>query len=581
MKNILIVIFFFSCCIFSGYSQTVSPRNIPENLLLQNKEEVFIHYNSTFLLAGENLYYTFYSLDADTGELKDLSKLGYVELTGQDGSMIFRHQLALENGRGYGDFLIPATIPSGAYKVIGYTRWMLNAGKDHFFEGDLVIINPYLEDQSQIQIKDDNVSEVEIPENKNSENIVLAPSGSYSLFTSKDIYKKRENGIVKIVKLNTNIANGSFSLSIKKLEEYETPEAISATTYKEIYQNPGWGVNSNPVLPDLRGQLVSGKIIREDGGDKLAGRNLVFSIPGESFFVRIAKTAPDGSFSFNMDTKNFGNRAFLQVMGDTIGDFKILLDELPEIARENLESSQFTVSPSMAELIRQRSIYNQVENSYSAVKQDSVIPEVPSFPFYGTLPEVYNLDDFTRFPTLQETFVEIIEMSRIRKMRDGSSRIELLGQGGQEIDPLLIVDGIIVQDHEDLVHYDARKIKSIGLQREEYYLGPEVFNGMIVVETVNGDFSTTLSHDYIKSFEIKNVLPKKSYFHQTYSEQNKNSRIPDYRVQLLWEPDLEIKNPTKEIEFSTSDVSGYFEINLEGFSDNGEPVSLRKVIKVE
>lgn len=418
MKNILIITFFFCGYIYSVHGQTNGSPGISESLLNQNKEQVFLHYNSTFLIAGENLYYKFYSLNVDTGKPNNVSKLGYVELLDKDGKMIFRHHIALENGSGNGDFLIPASIPSGAYKLIAYTRWMLNAGKDNLFKGDLIIINPYLEDQSQILTTEENSWVSENLEKRILENKVAGTGKSFSLSTSKDIYSNRETGSVKINKLRGS-ANGNFSLSIQKLEEYETSEALNASTYKDIYQNQRWTANSKLVLPDLRGVLMSGKIVREDNGEGLGGKSLVFSIPGESPLVRIARTASDGSFSFNIDSKNFGSRGFFQVLGDSSGEFKIILDELPQITIENLEVSEFKVSPSIAELIRQRSIYNQVENSYAAVKQDSVIQDEYDFPFYGSLPEVYNLDDFTRFPTMQETFVEIIEMSRIRKTRDG------------------------------------------------------------------------------------------------------------------------------------------------------------------
>lgn len=581
MKNtLLLFLFCITVGILPGSGQDKTNNGIPDDLLLQNKEEVFINYNSSFLLAGETLYYKFYSLDPETGKSQTISKIGYIELTGEDGKRIFLQKVALEKGNGYGDFLIPSTVPSGTYKLTGYTKWMLNAGLDHYFEGDVVIINPYLEDQSNIQLAEeapqDNMSLGKDPIKNNT----VINNNLYSLGTNANNYGKREEVVIEIAKLNAGIAKGNFSLSVKKLEEYETPKSSTASNFKDQYQGENWVANSNVILPDLRGEVVSGKIIEKGSTKGVGGRSLVYSIPGKSFFIRITKTSPDGSFLFNRDSRNYGSTAYLQVLGGDSENFDIILDEVQSTEKKDLEFIKFRVTPSMADLIRQRSIYNQVENSYAAVKQDSILPGENSLPFYGTLPELYNLDDFTRFPTLRETFIEIIQMSRIRRNRDGTSRFELISKGDLGIEPLLIVDGIIVQNHEDLVHYDARKIKSIGLQRDEYYLGPESFKGLIVFETVNGDFVSSLNRPYIHTADVQNVQPEKEYFHPQY-ESEKNSRIPDYRLQLLWQPVVKIEGSSREIRFFTSDVPGNYEIRLEGFTDNGEAVSLRKVISVQ
>jgi len=83
------------------------------------------------------------------------------------------------------------------------------------------------------------------------------------------------------------------------------------------------------------------------------------------------------------------------------------------------------------------------------------------------------------------------------------------------------------------------------------------------------------------NLELLNPLDKKIYFKQVYDGSGKLKRIPDYRIQLLWLPNLEISSKTNEINFFTSDVNGTFEISLEGFTNNGDPVSLKEIIVVE
>jgi hypothetical protein len=67
---------------------------------------------------------------------------------------------------------------------------------------------------------------------------------------------------------------------------------------------------------------------------------------------------------------------------------------------------------------------------------------------------------------------------------------------------------------------------------------------------------------------------KKSYNFPSYNAVNTNKR-PDQRDQLYWDPNFTISGDNKSIiEFYTSDVTGLFEIVVEGYRGNGEPVSM-------
>src|SRR5690606_14738914 len=119
-----------------------------ELLQVTPKEKMFVHYNSSVLFPGEYLYYKTYTLNAANNGLSDISKVAYLELVGENGEQVFQHLIPLENGQGHGDFFIPTTLPSGSYKLLGYTNWMRNTG--NHFRADLVVINPYRGDQSTL-----------------------------------------------------------------------------------------------------------------------------------------------------------------------------------------------------------------------------------------------------------------------------------------------------------------------------------------------------------------------------------------------------------------------------------------------
>ncbi|WP_348797951.1 hypothetical protein [Flavobacterium adhaerens] len=71
------------------------------------------------------------------------------------------------------------------------------------------------------------------------------------------------------------------------------------------------------------------------------------------------------------------------------------------------------------------------------------------------------------------------------------------------------------------------------------------------------------------------------YFTPDYKDKSKNERIPDYRYQLLWIPQLNLPETKTPLSFYTSDVTGKFEINIEGFTENGIPISLTDTFEVQ
>ena len=75
----------------------------------------------------------------------------------------------------------------------------------------------------------------------------------------------------------------------------------------------------------------------------------------------------------------------------------------------------------------------------------------------------------------------------------------------------------------------------------------------------------------------------KNYYQQSYEGDLKDDykRLPDFRYQLIWLPNFNTKNKQEKIQFFTSDITGKFEVSLEGFTNSGKPVSLKKKFSVK
>ncbi|MEW7291510.1 hypothetical protein [Aquimarina sp. 2304DJ70-9] len=554
------------------------------------QEKMFIHYNTTLLFAGEYLYYRLYCLNIENNHLSDISKIGYVELIGENGKAVFKHKIKLENGSGQGDFFLPVSVPSGNYKLIGYTQWMLNAESNLFFQGDITILNPYQGDQKAIL--SNNSLESSINGNINpikSQIIKSKVSAGITLALNKEVVKKRSPVVLTIDKHESINQSGDYSISVSKKNSYVSAKAISTVDFSILnsknIKNKMKSVNSSIFLPEMRGELMYGKVIPKEPTFPVSSVQIAMSIPGKTNDIKIVSTNDKGNFMINLNKTYSEDEFVFQVLGENRNDYRIELSEIPEVDYPNFDFYKFKLTQELKDHIIDRSVHNQIDNSFFTVKPDTIQDSGNYLPFYGNHYTTYSLDEYTRFATVRETIVEIVDDVWMTKDAGGDKVFAVRGYYPTQEDygykPLVIIDGIVEQEHEDFMEYDARKIKKISLVRDRYFLGTKIFEGVLIFETIEGNYSENLNKAYLLKTELLRPLAHKNYYKQQYGQEiNDYDRIPDFRSQLLWEPSVTLSD-TKTIKFFTSDVAGDYEISLEGFTNDGVPVSLKKQFKVE
>ncbi|HMI08494.1 MAG TPA: hypothetical protein VK528_13175, partial [Flavobacterium sp.] len=404
-------------------------------------------------------------------------------------------------------------------------------------------------------------------------------SKNLSVETDKKTYSKREKVDLKI--RNTIPIKGNFSLSVRKTDDLPSNNSPDAMQFSP---NRAWTPNATAALPELRGELISGTIVSKKGAKDLGNKTVALSIPGKSFAFKLVKTNRAGKFMFLLDKNPSASAAVIQVMEENRNDYSILLDEG---ITADLSALQFRpelqLSPVYKTTIEQRSIANQIENAYYERKKDSLSANPATEPFFHPLEKQYVLDDYTRFPTLRETITEVVLEMYSKKngskysihLRNNTMDPEVYGM------PLVLVDGLLVQDTNEIYDYGANNIYKVSLINEPYVYGPRTFSGVANFTTINNDYETKATGDFIKKVEIPRPSVRKQYFNPQYTSADTNSRIPDYRQQLLWQPEITLRNNDNTLSFYTSDISGKFEIVLEGFSENGDPVSIKDFIEVK
>ena len=583
--KILFVLIF--CGSISLYSQAkMNNKNAFERV---GQEKIFVHFNTSFLLVGERLYYKVYCLNSKTNKLTNLSKIAYVALIGNDNEVIFKHKIRLDAGTGQGDFFIPTSVSSGNYKLIAYSRWMMNGGENNFFQNDIFIINPFNE------IKNENLSNInatdtiqesqkkdllgdnrEVVGNNNNEFIQLK-------LEKKEVGKREKVSLI-IKSLKDKESYGNYSISVREIYGIKEPEKLKTTNYFSLFsENANFKISDSIFLPEYRGELLSGKVIFKDSNKIASNLIVALSIPGKDYIFKIANTNNQGEFYFNIAEEYKNSGAIIQLINSDEKDLEIILDDQATFKAIDLKFNTFLISQTLNDIILKRSINNQIENAYENVKKDTIIDPVNSARFFGNNIKEYDLNDYTRFPTLKETFVEIVDLVyTIRK--NGVNTLNVIGtkeKYDSGLLPLVLMDGVLIQDIDELLNFNAEKVKKINVLAERYIYGSHLFKGVVSLETNNGDYRNSFSNNTIKNIELFKSVPNKNYFNQIYDGSKIFDRIPDYRNQLLWMPNLVLDTLDKEVTFYTSDTIGKFEISIEGFTNEGIPISLKEVFSVE
>lgn len=584
-KYIIITSLIFCAMHFSVSGQTFITNNEIAGFKNIPQEKIFAHHNTSFLLTGEFLFYKVYCLNNKTENLSTLSKIAYVELVGTDNTIVFKHKIILNNGMGQGDFFVPTTVNSGNYKLIAYTQWMKNVENNYFFQDDISIINPF--QSNQTAIIDNSIDNADVSNNNPNQSIKNFSNESkfLGIQTNKQAFKNREKVNLKIESLQGENSFGDYSISVRKIETISIPQKHTSYSYTNLFKDKNATSKPNKdsqiYLPELRGEIISGRVFSKETALPILNAKVGVSIAGKESLFKVANTNELGIFYLNVEKDYDSQNAIIQVISDNRDAFRIEIDQLEAVNYQKIDFFKLKITSEQKEYILNHSIYNQIENTYSNVKPNQPIEIDSIIPFFNSKEKTYLLDDYTRFPTLKETVIEIIPEVFIRQRKGiNQLHVKLYDEDIESgLNTLVLVDGIMVQDQNDLVLYNTAKIKKISVVSEQYFYGSEIFEGIVSIETFEGDFNSIPNADYIKSVKLFKPLQKQSYFEQKYIDETYD-RIPDFRRQLLWNPAIQLNKNDKTITFFTSDVNGKYEICLEGFTTLGKPVSLKKVISV-
>lgn len=334
---------------------------------------------------------------------------------------------------------------------------------------------------------------------------------------------------------------------------------------------------SPEYLPELEGPLLTGKLFDET--DALAPNIPTFlTNASNAIKVHTFQSGKDGSLKYVLDNIEGATRLYLQTDFNRDSLFRFAIDDQFFNEKKLYTIPTLNLSANQTQTIVARSISMQVEDIYSEEIKKSPRVWRDTIPFYGSADEIYMLDDYTRFPVMEEVMREYVKGVWVRK-RQGKFYFIVLDNVNKSIfkqNPLILLDGVPIFDVNQIMEIDPRRIKRIDVLTREFYLGMNTFPGIVSYFTYSGDLAGIKPHHKSTVLEYEGLQVKREFFSPVYeTERQRSNRLPDQRNLLMWIPACKIANGNVELDFFTSDLSGPFDINIQAIAPNGSPGSGR------
>lgn len=537
---------------------------LAKGIVFAQNETIILHTDKTTYLNNEYCWFSLYSIG--NNHFSDISKIGYVEIIDQKNHIYIQEKISIQNGTANGALEIPDNIPSGDYYIRAYTLWSKNNQLAQSSVQSIHLFNTA--DKAIYQYKSAQVENGQAFQNSNE----LSFNGLQNNYPS--------NSKIQFSISNNNKSTEKIigSISIYKID------SIQSATFSSNEEKSNAINNSLLTVPEFIGHRVAGTLTNKLTKEVLANERIYFSIPGNISQFKVTQTDNNGHFTFDIPNFIDQNIVIIQTENDQ-------------------NKIQINFDPSSAGII---SYFSPIRsnalpfNAFGTLLDHHIAKEIQAVYTYGkdaqferinfdtssfyNKPDVsYKLDDYVRFASLEETFVEFIPEISVESKKGHFSMYtyDFQSKSFFKNKPLVLVNGIPVFNMDKLFEYDPTRFKKIDIIARSYIYGNQVFNGIVNLITYDGQIeaNSLIDNDFV--FELKGIQ-KKMIFQNTASLLTSayNERFPDYRTTLFWKPNLILTNDVK-IETSSSALKGKYNVLFRGIDTKGQLKNISQIIQID
>jgi len=320
-------------------------------------------------------------------------------------------------------------------------------------------------------------------------------------------------------------------------------------------------------IPELRGHLLRGFLLNRESKAPMANVQVYFSAPHIQQFG-VSKTNEKGEFLFET---GFYGRKRITIQTDQPGNIE-LTSPFSTLYGNKIKFSELEFVGFDEINLNSRSIYSQVHNAFKKGADLKEVREQALLPVFGEPEREYLLDDYTRFPTLEEVLREYVPEIAVRKNKGHYKQVVIDPKTNVGFDgsPLILLDGTRILDVSKLMAIDPLKVKTLQVVNKKYFYAGLSFDGLINYLTYDSDLGGyTITDGLSMEYELFNI--PREFFSPVYNDESeRTSPIPDTRTSLYWNPNVTVdQNGVGELSFYTSDIVGSYRVVIQGITEGG------------
>ena len=490
-------------------------------------------------VAGEDVFCSVFCFDGGSGSLSDFSSVAYVELISPEGSAV-RVKMALQDGRGAGRLRLPSTLPTGNYRLIAYTALNRNEEDMDYFRGSRVIsVYNTLSASRQESVVLDAASAAVAGKDHSYGAAVEGKGRPYGAAAPAGLELEQRGDSLFLRNSGTECLDFCLSLSIS--DALPDPEGPGLADFLEARSGDRTTLRTDAKLsiPEYEGEIVSIRVPA-----MYSGVTAVLSGPGLRNDIYSSTVDSTGLVSFY--TGNiYGDRDLVFELNsrDVNDDFSLeVLSPFasPELDRDGVP--ELHLNGSVAEDLKRRSVAMQISRHFGIDEYMDSLQLRPDLLFKGGTMTVYEMDDYTRFPTMRETIVEYVREVHIRR-QDGEPVLKLVpGKSFESYSSMLggnalvLVDGVPVSEHGRVLDLNPALLRRICIYPYDVSTGSCIYSGVVNFISFRGDMAGLQFPGRVRILDFHGVT-----FPVTVGAAKEDSLSPDYRYTRIWQPLLHLE----------------------------------------
>ena len=345
------------------------------------------------------------------------------------------------------------------------------------------------------------------------------------------------------------------------------------------------GVHNNQPInltypAETHAPILSGKLQNMEKYPK----SIQMSFFGKASILNSLDIDPDGIFHFEVPVRVTNDKVHFFTMKEPLNSNQIKLHSPFDLNFETKFNPKLNYATGTKQYLESLNTNIQISQIYRDYNHINGIPpktEPINTHFYGQPDYLYPLDNYTRFETVRDLFIEYIRSVLIRK-KNKKTGFYVVDDRVLPGSAMTMIDGIPIFDPEFILNYDPLKVEKIGVITGRYYAGGLSFDGIVNFTTYNGDFGGQELPAYMIEKAYHGLQQTRAFYSPDHVlHQHLPKRIPDYRNTLYWNPDVRITNNEQvTLQFYTGDDTGLYQIEINGITNTGEPIHMSQEFKV-